>query len=65
MAYGKTYYIKLIAFDNLNESSKKTLSIKVADLGFYNFSPSGNANSIPVDKITLKWIIQSIQIIIH
>ncbi|WGS64187.1 fibronectin type III domain-containing protein [Marinitoga aeolica] len=55
LSYGKTYYIKLIAFDNIDESSEKVLVINVADFGFYNFYPSNNEKSVPINEVTLKW----------
>lgn len=52
---GKVYYIKLIAYDKLNEKNEKTLTINVENLEFSNFYPSNNEKSIPTDEVTLKW----------
>ncbi|SHE27288.1 hypothetical protein SAMN02745164_00035 [Marinitoga hydrogenitolerans DSM 16785] len=55
LEYGKKYYFKLIAYDNLNVASEKNVNIQVSDAEFYGFLPSNNSKSIPIGEINFSW----------
>ena len=55
LQYGNTYYIKIVAYDKLNVSSEKIITINISDLQFYDISPANNSTDIRVDSIKLSW----------
>ncbi|KAF2955667.1 fibronectin type III domain-containing protein [Marinitoga sp. 38H-ov] len=51
----ETYYFKIVAYDNLNTFGEDILQINVGNLEFFNFNPTNNSRSIPLNNVKLSF----------